>query len=473
MDKNAVLRTIPGLDRVLEFPEIKELLRQYPSSLVKEIIRSELAIIRHELLQGASFAPVDSIIRSVSARLEKVAQPSLKKVINATGVIIHTNLGRAPYGREILTEVVDVLSGYNNLEFNLQTGIRGSRYDHVVNLLCTITGAEDALVVNNNAAALLLILRTFARRKEVLISRGELIEIGGSFRLPSIMQSSDCKMVEVGTTNKTRISDYADKVSPKTRIILKAHHSNFVIKGFVESVEHTELASFARENGLISVFDLGNGLINQAIHPLFNQEQDAKSAIQSGVDLVCFSGDKLLGGPQAGIILGSKKLIGILKKEQITRALRVDKITLALLEAVCKRYLAPDLSPDLQLFKFLARDEAELMRLAGLMQQAFDAQGIITTVISSEGRFGGGTMPEAVIASKAIQLNFKASGLPQKEAAEFVHFQCMLEKPALVGLLIKGNLSFNILTIFEDEIPALVNTVARAIALFKTQSTQL
>lgn len=471
MNKNAVLRNVPGLDRILEWEEVKALMGSYPADLIKNLIRAELELIRHDLLQGKEFDPRDRILSLLKIRVPKMTEASLKKVINATGIIVHTNLGRSPFGQDILHEIVPVLQGYNNLEFNLDTGTRGSRYDHVVHLLCTLTGAEDVLVVNNNAAALLLILRSFARKKEVLVSRGELIEIGGSFRVPSIMQASDCKMVEVGTTNKTRLSDYAENVTAKTAILLKTHQSNFVMQGFTESVEFDEIAQFAREQRLISVFDLGNGLINKNIHPLFAQETDVKDALDSGIDLVCFSGDKLLGGPQAGIILGSKALISKLKKEQITRALRVDKVTLALLEAVIKRYLLNlNQTPDIQTYNFISRTAEELTRLAGRLQDDLLQYRVESLLIDQDGRFGGGTMPAARIPSKAVQINFKASGFAHKELPEFAYLNCMQASPAVAGLLVKGQLSFNLLTIFEEDIPLLAKAVHLSIQNFIQQN---
>lgn len=472
MDKNAVLRNVPGLDRVLEWEEIKSFLAAYPTELIKNLIRAELELIRHDLMRGDKFDVKARIISLIQARIPGITEASLKKVINATGIIVHTNLGRAPFGKEILREIEPVLTGYNNLEFNLETGNRGSRYDHLVHLMCTLTGAEDVLVVNNNAAALLLILRCFARKKEVMVSRGELIEIGGSFRVPSIMQASDCKMIEVGTTNKTRLSDYREHLTAKTAILLKTHPSNFVMQGFTESVEFDEIARFARESGIISVFDLGNGLINKNIHPLFKNETDVKDALDAGIDLVCFSGDKLLGGPQAGIILGSKALISKLKKEQITRALRVDKVTLALLEAIIKRYLIKlDQIPDIQTYNFISRSEEELARLAGRLQDELRKHHVESQLINQDGRFGGGTMPAAVIPSKAVQINFKASGFAQKELPEFVYLSAMQASPAVAGLLIKGQLSFNLLAIFEDDIPQVAQAVAQSIEVFTKQKT--
>jgi L-seryl-tRNA(Ser) seleniumtransferase len=463
-DKNQRLRNIPGLDKMLELEEVKQLLARYPSALIKSELRSILQSLRDE---NQSIDPTrihQFIFDQLNSKIKDKSTGSFHRVINASGIIIHTNLGRAPFGDDLIEEVSTILRGYNNLEFNLSNGERGSRYDLVSKLLCEITGAEDVLIVNNNAAALLLILRAFGRKKEVIVSRGELIEIGGSFRLPSILAASDCKMVEVGTTNKTRIQDYLEAITPKTSLILKAHHSNFVIKGFTESVDFEEIAATAAKNELLSVFDLGSGLIDSSIHPYLKEEQDVRSAVRSGIDLICFSGDKLLGGPQAGIILGKKALISKLKKEQITRALRVDKITLALLEAVCKRYIRPDHQyPDLQLFHFIHRKPEKIKELAESLQKSLHELNIQTKLISSEGKFGGGTMPDASIPSYAVELVLDSCD-NQKRKAEKIYRKLLVSEIPCLGLLIKGQLSFNLLSVFEDEIPQLAKNIATAIS---------
>lgn len=435
----------------------------YPSALVKAELRTVLQFLRSHPDRIQNDDLLKEIQQLLFAGIHKRTSSSFRKLINATGIIIHTNLGRAPFGDELLSEVNAILRGYNNLEFDLASGERGSRYDLVSRLLCEITGAEDALVVNNNAAALLLILRTFGRKKEVIVSRGELIEIGGSFRLPSILAASNCKMIEVGTTNKTRISDYEEAINQKSALILKAHHSNFVISGFTESASHDEIAQTAAKYNILSVFDLGAGLIDSSVHPYLGEEQDVLSAVRSGIDLICFSGDKLFGGPQAGIILGKKELIKKLKKDQMTRALRVDKISLALLEAVCKRYIRPDSEyPNLQLFHFIHRKTEHLSELASQLQNKLAEHQIQSKIITCEGKFGGGTMPDASIPSYALEILFDPKITKDKKAAEKIQKELLASETPCVGLLVKGKLSFNMLTVFEDEIPVLADGIIHA-----------
>ncbi|MFW5705893.1 MAG: L-seryl-tRNA(Sec) selenium transferase, partial [Bacteroidota bacterium] len=333
------LRNLPGVDKLMQHPQIAQLLKDYPREFLVQMIRNILGSVREEMLSGGNFPSEEKIIHNILIRHSQLTTKSLKPVINATGVIIHTNLGRAPFGEFLLDDVRDILTGYSNLEFNLQNADRGSRYVHVTNLLKHLTGAEDILVVNNNAAAIMLVLRAMAKNREVIISRGELIEIGGSFRMPDIMAASDCKMIEVGTTNKTKISDFEQAVTERTAMLLKAHQSNYVIKGFTVEASLDEMVSLGRKHEIPVVYDMGSGLLRKAEIEFLSDEPDVQTTLKTGIDLVTFSGDKLLGGPQAGIIAGKKKWIDWLKKEPMTRALRVGKTTLAMLESICLAYL--------------------------------------------------------------------------------------------------------------------------------------
>ncbi len=459
------LSALPGVDKLLEHYEILDLLNQFPSRMVKAIIRNTLAEARETIKQETPVTTEDLIAQIVQV-CGKNFQASLKPVVNATGILIHTNLGRAPLGRDILEESMDILEAYNNLEFDLDKGKRGSRYKHVSSLICRITGAESALVVNNNAAALMLILRTFAKNMEVIVSRSELIEIGGSFRLPDIMAASDCKMIEVGTTNKTRIDDYANHITEQTNLLLKAHWSNFIIKGFTEEVGLEQLALLGKERGILTMLDLGSGLPDNRIHPLLKSELDIRTALNSGIDLICFSGDKLFNGPQAGIILGSKDLIDILKKEQMTRALRVSKTTLAILEATCKRYLKSDLEAlDLPFYRLLNRSQDELYLMAEKLKKCIEASNLPCEIIPSEGKVGGGSLPEAIIPSFSVELA-KAVKKPDQENL----FKSIMQanKP-VVGNLIKGRLSFNLLSLFENDFQTIENALSWALELSKNK----
>ncbi len=455
-DHHAKLSTIPGVDTLIEVEAIRNLLDKHPSRLVKSIIREQLDEAREQIKAGHEVS-TQGLIDAIVAVCSNTFKPSLKKVVNATGILIHTNLGRAPLGKEVLEEAWQVLEDYNNLEFDLDKGKRGSRYKHVSQLICKITGAESALVVNNNAAALMLILRTFAKNREVIVSRSELIEIGGSFRLPDIMAASDCKMVEVGTTNKTRLSDYAHHITDDTALLLKAHWSNFIIKGFTEEVRPDELATLGKERGILSMLDLGSGLPDNRIHPLLQSELDIRTALNSNVDLVCFSGDKLFNGPQAGIILGSESLINRLKKEQMTRALRVGKTTLALLETVCKRHLKSDnQSLDLPIYRKLNRSKQEFLELGEKLLRLLEGIGLEGEVIPSEGRFGGGALPETIIPSYSVELSKPA----KKAHHEKLHFGLMKHPRPIVSSLIKGRLSFNLLSLNEHDLEPLVQSLS-------------
>ncbi|MCK4311858.1 MAG: L-seryl-tRNA(Sec) selenium transferase, partial [Candidatus Cloacimonetes bacterium] len=331
------------------------------------------------------------------------------------------------------------------------------RNTHISELIKYITRAEDAIVVNNNAAAVMLVLKTFAARKEVIISRGELIEIGGSFRIPEIMKASGAKMVEVGTTNRTRLSDYEDAITDKTRMILKAHKSNYFISGFTEEVEINDLVKLAKRYDLMCVYDMGSGLLRKPEGLPIEKEPDVRSALEAGVDIVTFSGDKLLGGPQAGIITGKKEYISKLAKAPLMRTLRVGKMTIAALTAVMRCYLKDeDLLPGIPIFKMLSRDKEELQRLAKQLSNEFDKYKVKNKIIESPAQVGGGSLPQLSIDSLAVMI------VPPKADRKFarrVFIELLkLDKPIL-GILREGNLLFDVLTIFEEDFSFIAKAV--------------
>ncbi|NWF49674.1 MAG: L-seryl-tRNA(Sec) selenium transferase, partial [Ignavibacteriaceae bacterium] len=332
------LKKIPAVDKLLSHSSILKVKDLFGSELITYSIRKVLDKERSNILEGKKSGSIEKIIEDVLQLAESIRGSSLKPVINATGIILHTNLGRAPLSKEILSEMAPILSGYSNLEFDLYKGKRGDRTDHIKELLKFITGAEDVLVVNNNAAAVFFVLKTFAEKKEVIISRGELIEIGGSFRMPEIMKASGTKMTEVGATNRTRLSDYENAITPNTRLIFKAHKSNYFIGGFSEEVSIEELSKLARKHNLILVYDVGSGLLKKPSNKKFSEEPDIRSCLKEGADLVTFSCDKLIGATQAGIIAGRKDLIKTLSKAPLMRTLRVDKFTIASLNVILKFY---------------------------------------------------------------------------------------------------------------------------------------
>jgi len=331
------LKKIPGVDKLLN--ESKALIAESGVDLVKFAIRESIKSERENILAGNKYSGISKITSEINSIVKSIAETSLKPMINATGVVLHTNLARAPLGDYVQQEMQKILSGYSNLEFNLSTGKRGQRNCHISELIKFVTGAEDAVVVNNNAAAVMLCLKTFSEGGEAIISRGELIEIGGSFRIPDIMEASGAKMVEVGTTNRTRLSDYENAITNETKVILKAHKSNYYIGGFTEEVDNEELVKLAKKHNLIFIYDMGSGLLRKPEGLPLQKEPDVKSSLKAGIDLVTFSGDKLLGGPQAGIIAGKKKYVSKIARDPMMRALRVGKMTYAALSAVIKCYL--------------------------------------------------------------------------------------------------------------------------------------
>ena len=448
-----VLKNLPGIDKLLSFPEIKELMKDNNEEVVKYCIRNSIQTIREKALVDKVVPPQADIINIIRIELEGFQQKSLRNVINATGVVVHTNLGRAPFSDEIIDEVAEVLRGYNNLEFDLDKGERGSRNTHLTKILKYLTGAEDVLIVNNNAAALMLILRTFAKDKEVIVSRGELIEIGGSFRLPDIMAASDCKMVEVGTTNKTKVSDYASHTSDQTAMFLKAHQSNYIIQGFTQEATLPELVSLGKKTGIPVVYDMGSGLLRKTNVQILKKEPDVRQTLATGIDLVCFSGDKLLGGAQAGIIAGKKELIGVLKKEPMVRALRVGKTTLAIMEAAMSCYLDDDVLREKNLlFKMMTKKPSALKKSAELLKSFFDMINIESFVVPSKGQCGGGALPGEEIESFAVRIEIDRESKKKKSVfAEQLYLGLMKHKYPVVSVLRKGEVYFDVLTLQESQ----------------------
>jgi len=462
-DPKGAYQSLPGVDRLLASPEVQPLIAVHGRQLVTHCIRNTINHFRERISLGISPPDQHEIITMIGTLLHLHGSRHLKRVINATGIIIHTNLGRAPFGKQMLEDSFEVLQGYNNLEFDLETGSRGHRNNHARELLRFLTGAEEVLVVNNAAAAVMLTLRTFARNREVIVSRGELIEIGGSFRIPDIMEASDCHMVEVGTTNKTRLSDFERAITCNTGLLFKAHKSNYVIKGFTEEVSAKALATLGQEHGIPVLYDLGSGLLRKVDHPAINAEPDVKEALASGAGLVCFSGDKLLGGPQAGIIAGKKELIEKMMQEPMLRALRVCKTTLALLETACSYYLHDDhlFSKNL-LFNTFRKDKALIRQYADTLQSMLCEKGITSEVVQSTGQFGGGTLPDAAIESYAVQI-VAPPGTPDPQSYPGeIHRLLLKQKTPVLGVLRKGCLLFDVLTLEEEELMVVAETIANA-----------
>jgi L-seryl-tRNA(Ser) seleniumtransferase len=461
-DIQRVLQSLPAVDKLLLQPEVAELVSSHGKETVIFAIRHSVDFFRQLILSGHK-PPTDSDVIDKTAQILKLLTGrSLKKVFNATGITIHTNLGRAPFGEALLSEAFEVLKGYNNLEFDLATGHRGNRNDHAVEILKFLTGAEDILIVNNCAAAVMFCLRTFAKNKEVIVSRGELVEIGGSFRVPEIMAASDCKMVEVGTTNKTRIEDYRNAFTKKTAMLFKAHKSNYVIQGFTEEVELKQLSDLGKELDIPVMYDQGSGLLRSVSHPAFVNEPDIRTAVQSGADLVCFSGDKLLGGPQAGIIAGKKQLIARLKKAPMMRALRVCKTTLALLETACSYYLKEDiLFEKNMIFRNSSKSLSELQKTAGILAARLISAGIASETTDNLTQIGGGSLPGNDVESFAVILTPSAGSKKEKaEYAEQMYSALLVCSTPVLGILRKGSILFDVMTVEPDDIDIVVKAIS-------------
>ncbi|WP_119420100.1 L-seryl-tRNA(Sec) selenium transferase [Desertibaculum subflavum] len=401
---------LPSVDRVLRSEAGAKLVAAHGRALALDAVREVLAELRTE----RAAASEAGVAADAAARLAELTAPSQKPVFNLTGVVLHTNLGRAPMPPEAAAAAAAAMQSATNLEFDLDSGKRGDRDAHVESWICRLTGAEAATVVNNNAAAVLLVLNTFALRKEVPVSRGELIEIGGAFRMPEIMARAGCRLVEVGTTNRTHLKDYAGAISKKTGMLMKVHPSNYAIAGFTKTVGDAELARLAHEHGLPYAVDLGSGqLVDLAQYGLPHEPTPAE-AIAAGADLVTFSGDKLLGGPQCGIVVGKAALMAKLDRNPLKRALRLDKGRLAALEAVLKLYADPErLAERLPTLRLLIREQGEIRaaaeRLRPAMTHAVGA-GFAVTVAECASQIGSGSLPVDRLASACLAIRAKAKG---------------------------------------------------------------
>jgi L-seryl-tRNA(Ser) seleniumtransferase len=400
-------RRVPSVDAVLQ--QLPEELSRWGHPALTDALRHVLAAARAEIGSGAlPDLSLASLREQVSARLDLQGSATLKPVLNLTGTVLHTNLGRASLPAVALEAITTVAAAPTNLEFDLETGARGDRESHIEQLVCELTGAEAATAVNNNAAAVLLVLNTLAMNKEVPVSRGELVEIGGSFRIPEVMQRSNCTLVEIGATNRTHLKDYAAAINANTALLMKVHTSNYRVEGFTHAVDETELAQLARENQLPFVIDLGSGSLVDFSALGLPDEPTAAQAIRAGADVITFSGDKLLGGPQAGLIAGRKELIDQIRENPLKRALRLDKMTLAALAEVLKLYRHPQrLLQELPTLRQLTRKaedvRAQAERLLSPVQVALPAQyGVELRDCYSQ--IGSGALPIETIPSAALSI---------------------------------------------------------------------
>lgn len=457
--KRELFAMLPSVDEVLGEERIIKMLNEYPRSLVVESIRQAIDIKRKCIINlnenNVKNFKLDTseIVQNSINNIIMNYSLSLKKVINATGTVIHTNLGRSLLSEKIKDEVWDAASRYSNLEYNLDEGERGSRYSHLTKMIKRLTGAEDVLVVNNNAAAVLLVLSTMAKGKEAIVSRGELVEVGGSFRIPSIMELSGAKLVEVGATNKTHLKDYKEAISEDTSVIMKVHTSNYRILGFTESVEIEELCKLGKEKNIPVIEDLGSGVFIDISKYGLTYEPTVLDSIRKGADIVTFSGDKMLGGPQAGIIVGKKEYIEKMKKNQLTRALRVDKLTICALEATLRMYLDEERAiKNIPTLKMLTYTIDELEAKGNVLLGKIKALNIDADIILEDGfsQVGGGSMPLETIKSKVICItpnNMNVSTLEKKLRLSDAH---------IIARVYDNKYVLDVRTIFEDEFDVIV-----------------
>ncbi|HEX4206321.1 MAG TPA: L-seryl-tRNA(Sec) selenium transferase, partial [Ktedonobacteraceae bacterium] len=412
------LRLLPSVDELLHTHAAQQFVATYSHTLVLNAIRASIEQARSTILSGATCPSPDALLTTAARLLEQEQQPHLHTVINATGVIINTNLGRAPLSQDALVAVQQVAGGYSNLEYDLQAGERGSRHAHVGALLSALTGAEAALVVNNNASAVLLGLSALALGREVVISRGQLVEIGGGFRVPDVMRQSGCQLVEVGTTNRTRLRDYEQALTERTAILLSVHPSNFRISGFTESTSIKELAELAHKSSLLVMDDLGSGCLLHSEAYGLSHEPIPQESIAAGADVVCFSGDKLLGGPQAGIIVGKAEVIARLARHPLMRALRIDKMTLAALEATLRLYQREQATTHIPVWRMISATQEQLARRAKSWVAQLREHEILAQTQPGESTIGGGSLPGETLPTTLLALDAHAVTLPLEDLAQ-------------------------------------------------------
>jgi L-seryl-tRNA(Ser) seleniumtransferase len=433
---------------------VRELLARAPRSVVVDAARAVLGRARIEGIIEDS----RSWAAAIASELARIVTPSLRPVLNGTGVVLHTNLGRAPLADTAIDAMTAIAHGYSNLEYDLDRGARGSRYAHCAALLRELTGAEDAVVVNNGAAALVLALNTVTRGRGALISRGELVEIGGSFRIPEIIERSGAALVEVGTTNRTHVDDYRRVLGAGGDIgaIVKVHRSNFALEGFVAEATVAELRSVAHDTGLPIVHDLGSGLLISLESLGLTGEPTARDALRAGATVVTMSGDKLLGGPQSGVVVGARSVIGAMRENPLARSYRVDKLTLAALEATLALYRDPDRAlREIPVLAMLSIPVAELRGRAEVLRAGLRAKGADVHVVDSDASVGGGAFPTARIPSIAVAFGGDAAKLEER---------LRLGEPPVIGRMLDGRLLIDLRTIPQRDLITLENAVAAAVS---------
>jgi L-seryl-tRNA(Ser) seleniumtransferase len=459
------LREIPPVNEILATPQVSQLLERHSRDLVVQAVAAALADMRTRVIRVMEPSDVagidpssDGIAHAVAQKIALRLRPRLQRVVNATGVVLHTNMGRSPLAAEAVAQIAAVADRYNNLELDITTGERGSRYDHVEELLCRLTGAEAALVVNNNAAAVLLMLTALCQGQEVIVSRGELVEIGGSFRVPEVMAQGGARLIEVGTTNKTHPADYERAIGPQTGALLKIHTSNFKILGFTAEVDTATMAGIAQGHKLPCLVDWGSGVMIDLEKIGIAHEATMPELIRAGADLVTFSGDKLLGAPQGGFLVGRKTLIERCRKHPLTRALRVDKLTLAGIEATLKLYLEPEKAmariPTLRMLSLTPEQlEPVAQDLAGRLQAALPDSHI--QVINGFSQAGGGSLPGTDLPTRLVALE-----LPVPHAVEQ---RLRQQNPPIMVRISAGQVLIDPRTLWPEELDLIVSAMKRSV----------
>ncbi len=466
MAEKNLFSLIPKVDEILEKDEIIELLNNIPRKIVLDSIRSEIENLREQIKAGKmkqeDICLANDIIHlKVIERAREKYSFNLKRVVNGTGIVIHTNLGRSLINKEIMENVSEIATNYSNLEYNLETGKRGSRYSHLEDIISEITGAEAAMVVNNNAAAVILVLSTIAKEKEIIVSRGELIEIGGAFRIPDVMRQSGASLVEVGTTNKTHLWDYEDAINEETGAFFKVHTSNYRIMGFSSNVDSSELHSLKEKYNIPLIEDLGSGVLIDLSKYGIEYEPTVQDSIKSGVDIVTFSGDKLLGGPQVGIIVGKAEYIEKMKKNPFTRAFRVDKFTISALEATLRYYsdkgVAEKEIPTLQMLTIpIEKLEEKASKLEKMLADKIDEGKVKIEIKDDYSEVGGGSLPLEKLPTKCLVFTLEES--TQKFESYLRKF-----KTPIIARLYREQLYLDVRTIREDEFSIVVDGIVFAI----------
>jgi L-seryl-tRNA(Ser) seleniumtransferase len=449
----AEYRKLPAVDALLRLPAAMLLATEHGEQPLTDAVRAALAAARTAISGGQPALTPEALLAAAAAHLAAAELPSLRPVINATGVILHTNLGRAPLSAGALAAVQAAAAGFSNLEYDLQAGGRGSRHDHARRLLCELTGAEDALVVNNNAAAVYLALAALCQGRAVLISRGQLVEIGGGFRIPDVLRQSGARLVEVGTTNRTHRRDFADALDADVAAIMRVHSSNFRQLGFVAMPQLPELAELAHARGVLLIDDLGSGTLLDTAPYGLAYEPTVQASVLAGADLITFSGDKLLGGPQAGIVLGKAPLVEQLRRQPMARALRVDKLVLAALEATLHSYRRGRAAAEIPVWQMIAAGVEELRARAAGWQAQLGAQGIHSALWPGESAVGGGSLPGETLPTFLL-------AVPAADV-EAAAARLRLGEPAVVCRIQQDHLLFDPRTVLPAQEGSLLKAIER------------